>query len=73
MRMAALKQFGIYLFISGLAIIVGWVGCEMLVSADAPLAIRVGIVVILLGAAVVLASLISEKSKEEERDVGRKY
>ena len=71
--MGTLKQLGVFLFTAGIILICAWVGYAMMLSSDAPLAIRLGTVVIILGTLFVLISLILERSKEEEKDVDRKY
>ena len=54
-------------------LIAAWAVYSMIQSSEAPLPIRIGVIGTILGAAFVLISLIGERSKEEEVDVGRKY
>ena len=71
--MMTLKQAGVSLCIVSLTLIAAWAVYSMIQSSEAPLPIRIGVIGTILGAAFVLISLIGERSKEEEVDVGRKY
>ena len=71
--MPSLRNVGLTFFLGGLLILLGYGGVEILVSADTPFVIKLGVLALGLGILILIITLIKEENEEDDEGVDRKY
>lgn len=68
-----MRDTGLVFFVGGIIILVGYGTFKLTIASKAPLPIMIGILGIIVGAAILLISLIKERVKEGDEGADRKY
>ncbi len=71
--MPTLRDVGLFLFLGGLLVLLGFGAVKMLEAPRTPLAVRLGLLAVFLGVVLLFITLIKEQSKEDDDGVDRKY
>jgi len=64
MKMGTPQSLGLVSIACGILIVVGWVLYKFLEFVDLPMAIKAGIVLVVAGICIVLATLVNERRKD---------
>ncbi len=71
--MPTLRDIGLFLFLGGLIVLLGFGAVKMLEAPGTPLAVRMGLLAMFLGIVLLFITLIKEQSEEDDEGVDRKY
>lgn len=71
--MPTLRDIGLFLFLGGLLVLLGFGAVKMLEAPGTPLPVRLGLLAVFLGVVLLFITLIKEQSEEDDEGVDRKY
>jgi hypothetical protein len=69
--MLDLRNIGLGLFLGGLLILLGYGAAKILAASETPVIIRLGVLGILTGAVILIATLVKEQYNESDDGVDR--